>query len=97
MSKVQSEKASNNEEKQAPTSPRFGDSYELIGRETDDFLSKIEKEVVIVPLCTYSNEAKSASKYYLCTCSTSVCKILPQKTCSYLRSTWCKFMFMWFE
>jgi hypothetical protein len=71
MSKVPSEKGSNNEEKKAPTSPRFGDSYELIGRETDDFLSKIEKEVVIVPLCTYSNEAKSASKYYLCTCSTS--------------------------
>ena len=65
------EKESKDEDTKAQLSPRFADNYELIGRETDDFLSKIEKEVVIVPLCTYSNEAKSASKYFLCTCSTS--------------------------
>ena len=44
---------------------------DLIGVSTEDFLFKEENEVVIVPNCTYSNEAKSASKYFLCTCSTS--------------------------
>ena len=58
------------EERSPPASPRY-DEADLIGRETDDFVSKIEREVVIVPNCTYSNEAKSASKYFLCTCSTS--------------------------
>ena len=58
------------EERSPPASPRY-DEADLIGRETDDFVAKIEREVVIVPNCTYSNEAKSASKYFLCTCSTS--------------------------
>ena len=53
-----------------PSSPRY-DEPDLIGTETEDFNSKIEREVVKVPKCTYSNEAKSASKYFLCTCSTS--------------------------
>ena len=71
MSKVTSDKGSIDNTSKSPNSPRSGDDYDLIGRETDDFLFKSEKEVVIVPNCTYSNEAKSTSKYFLCTCSTS--------------------------
>ena len=53
------------------SSPRFIEDTDLIGREADDFVVKTEKEVVKVPKCTYNNEAKSSSKYFLCTCSTS--------------------------
>ena len=53
------------------SSPRFIEDTDLIGREADDFVVKTEKEVVKVPNCTYNNEAKSSSKYFLCTCSTS--------------------------
>ena len=45
---------------------------ELISsNEPEDFISKEEREVIKVPNCSYSNEAKSLSKYYLCICSTS--------------------------
>ena len=70
MSVITSDKLSKSNSSSPPSSPRY-DQEELIGRETEDFLFKIEREVVIVPKCTYSNEAKSASKYFLCTCSTS--------------------------
>jgi len=44
---------------------------ELISNEPEDFISKEEREVIKVPNCSYSNEAKSLSKYFLCICSTS--------------------------
>ena len=44
---------------------------ELISNETENFIAKEEREVIKVSNCTYSNEAKTASKYYLCICSTS--------------------------
>ena len=53
-----------------PGSPR-NDEADLIGTENEDFLAKLERDVIRVPNCTYSNEAKSDSKYFLCTCSTS--------------------------
>ena len=60
-----------NDSIKSPNSPSFIGDNELIGKETDDFICKSEKEVVKVPNCTYSNEVKSTSKYFLCTCSTS--------------------------
>ena len=72
MSLIQPDKASKkDEEKEISTSSRINEKEELIGKETEDFISKMENEVVRVPLCTYSNEAKSSSKYFLCICSTS--------------------------
>ena len=44
---------------------------ELTSTEAEDFISKQEREVIKVPNCSYSNEAKSLSKYFLCICSTS--------------------------
>ena len=72
MSLITSDKLPAISEEKSPSSssPRF-DEPDLIGKETEDFISKVEREVVKVPKCTYSNEAKSASKYFLCTCSTS--------------------------
>ena len=44
---------------------------EFISTESTNFIAKEEREVIKVPKCTYNNEAKSMSKYYLCLCSTS--------------------------
>ena len=41
---------------------------DLIGTETENFIAKEEREVIKVSNCTYSNEAKTASKYFLCIC-----------------------------
>ena len=71
MSKVTSEKGSNNDSIKSPNSPRFSDDNKLIGKEVDDFIWKSEKEVEKVPNCVYSNEVKSTSKYFFCTYSTS--------------------------
>ena len=72
MSLIHSDKASKKEEeKDISTNSVINDNERLIGKETEDFISKEEKEVVRVSNCTYSNEAKSSSKYFLCICSTS--------------------------
>ena len=77
------------EERSSSSSPRY-DEPDLIGRETEDFHSKVEREVVKVPKCTYSNEANSTSKYFLCTCSTSakgfdlICEACAKHCHSYL-------------
>jgi len=49
----------------------INEKEELINNEREDFKSKVENEVIRVPSCTYSNEAESSSKYFLCICSTS--------------------------
>ena len=71
MSKINSDKGSNNDSIKSPNSPRFSEDNKLILKETDDFICKSEEEVVKVPNCTYCNEVNSTSKYFLCTCSTS--------------------------
>ena len=70
MSKVTSEKCSNNDIIKSPNSPRFSDDDKLIGKEVDDYIWKSEKEVVKIPNCIYNNEVKSTCKYFLFTCST---------------------------
>jgi len=42
------------EKSSPPPSHLYGEAY-LIGRETDDSVSKIEREVVIIPNYTYGN------------------------------------------
>ena len=49
----------------------YFDKEDLISNDKDNFITKEEKEIIKVPHCTYSNEAKISSKYYLCLCSTS--------------------------
>ena len=58
MSKVTSEKGSNNDSIKSPNSPSFIGDNELIGKETDDFICKSGKEVLKAPNCTYTNEVK---------------------------------------
>ena len=43
----------------------------IISTDTDDFLTKSEHEVIKVANCTYCNDKKTKSKYFLCPCSTS--------------------------
>ena len=73
MSVIQSERSSERKRsKNGSSSSQFGNEQdELISNETEDFISKKEREVIKVPNCSYSNEAKSMSKYFLCICSTS--------------------------
>ena len=68
MSIVQSEISKRS--KNASSSSQY-EQEELISNEPEDFISKEEREVIKVPNCSYSNEAKSLSKYFLCICSTS--------------------------
>ena len=71
MSVIESEKSSNRKKSKNISSSSQMDQEELISNETEDFISKAEREVIKVPNCSYSNEAKSLSKYFLCICSTS--------------------------
>ena len=71
MSIIPSERSSNPKRSKSPSSSSQYEQEELISNETEDFISKEEKEVIKVPSCSYSNEAKSMSKYFLCICSTS--------------------------
>ena len=71
MSVIASEKSSNRIRSKNLSSSSQNDQEELISNETEDFISKAEREVIKVPNCSYSNEAKSLSKYFLCICSTS--------------------------
>ena len=71
MSIIDSESTSKKVKFKSPSSSSNNEQEELITRETEDFVAKAEREVIKVPNCSYSNEAKSLSKYYLCICSTS--------------------------
>jgi hypothetical protein len=71
MSIIESENNSNQAKFKSPSSSSRYEQEELISRETEDFVAKEEREVIKVPNCSYSNEAKSLSKYFLCICSTS--------------------------
>ncbi len=71
MSIIESEKSSNRKKSKNISSSSQIEQEELISNETEDFISKAEREVIKVPNCSYSNEAKSLSKYFLCICSTS--------------------------
>ena len=71
MSIIESENNSNLAKQKSPSSSSHYEQEDLISRETEDFVAKDEREVIKVPNCSYSNEAKSLSKYFLCICSTS--------------------------
>ncbi len=55
----------------SPSASSQTEENDLISNDIEDFISKEEREVIKVPNCSYSNEAKSMSKYFLCICSTS--------------------------
>ena len=38
---------------------------------TDDFIAKTQDEVIRVPKCTYANDSKKNTRYFLCNCSSS--------------------------
>ena len=73
MSVIQSERSSNPKRSKnlSSSSLYIEEQDDLISNEIEDFISKKEQEVIKVPNCSYSNEAKSLSKYFLCICSTS--------------------------
>ena len=73
MSVIPSEHSSNpKRSKNLSSSSQYDNEQDdLISNETEDFISKKEREVIKVLNCSYNNEAKSLSKYFLCICSTS--------------------------
>ena len=66
-----SESNSNIKKNRSPSSSSKYEEEEVLSRETEDFVSKGEREVIKVADCSYSNEEKGSLKYYLCICSTS--------------------------
>ena len=71
MSVILSERSSNRKRSKNASTSSQNEQEDLISNEPEDFISKEEREVIKVPNCSYSNEAKSMSKYFLCICSTS--------------------------
>ena len=59
MSVILSERTSNRKRSKNASTNSQNEQEDLISKEPEDFISKEEREVIKVPNCSYSNEAKS--------------------------------------